>query len=141
MFLTTHGGVQFVAYEFLKEQFGSYHRAKKDSGGVMRRLELSLGYLAMGAVSKIIASTVTYPLQVVKSRLQQRSNAVEMTLTGEVATVKRNYRGVIDCVTKIWQREGIHGFFKGCLTNALRVAPSSAITFVVYESIMDAFSS
>jgi solute carrier family 25 (mitochondrial folate transporter), member 32 len=40
-------------------------------------------------------------------------------------------------VSKIWQQEGIAGFFKGVIPNAIRVAPSAAVTFVVYETVMD----
>lgn len=85
-----------------------------------------------------VASTVTYPIQLIKSRLQQRSENVQIsTTTGEIEVVKRDYKGVVDCIMKILHREGVFGFFKGCLPNALRVAPSAAITFVVYEGIMD----
>lgn len=34
------------------------------------------------------------------------------------------------------QREGLGGFYKGLVPNALRVAPQSAITFLVYESVL-----
>lgn len=88
-----------------------------------------------------IASTTTYPIQVVKSRLQQRSQAVELSeISGEIIVSKREYSGVLDCVGKILKNEGIGGFFKGCLTNAIRVAPSAAITFVVYEWVLDVLS-
>ena len=145
LFLVSHGGIQFVTYEFLKSQYAMYneaHRLKKSSGRnrgtVAERLRDSLGYLMMGAVSKFVASTATYPLQVIKSRLQQRSQVVEMSeSTGEVVVSKRNYAGVMDCVTKILKNEGVTGFFKGCITNAIRVAPSAAITFVTYEFILD----
>ena len=58
-------------------------------------------------------------------------------VSGEIIVTKREYSGVLDCVGKIWKNEGINGFFKGCLTNAIRVAPSAAITFVVYEWVLD----
>ena len=84
-----------------------------------------------------VASTVTYPLQVVKARLQQRSEIVELTAEGEVRVVKREYSGIRTALTKIWEKEGPSGFFKGCVPNAVRVAPSAAVTFVVYEAVMD----
>lgn len=52
--------------------------------------------------------------------------------------VERNYGGLIDTTRKIFTREGLAGFFKGCIPNAIRVAPGAALTFVVYESVMDA---
>lgn len=135
LLLTSHGGVQFVVYEALKKEFGDFKRARGGgngwgSGGVWERLRDSTGYLTMGAVSKIVASTTTYPLQVIKSRIQRRYDDVDKS---------REYRGVWDAVKRIWRHEGVHGFFKGCLPNAIRVAPSAAVTFLVYEGVMDAF--
>jgi len=148
LMLVSHGGVQFVSYEFLKEHFGTYTRAarsRKDEAGqerngTMEKLQDSLGYLAMGAVSKMIASTATYPLQVIKARLQQRNQSVELTEAGDLAVVRREYGGVADCVARIFRNEGPVGFFKGCIPNAVRVAPSAAITFVMYETVMDMLS-
>ncbi len=57
--------------------------------------------------------------------------------TGEIIVTKREYSGVMDCIGKIYKNEGIYGFFKGCVTNAMRVAPSAAITFVTYELVLD----
>ena len=34
------------------------------------------------------------------------------------------------------QREGLGGFYKGLAPNVLRVMPQSALTFLVYESVM-----
>mmetsp|Transcript_13434 Transcript_13434/g.19219 ORF Transcript_13434/g.19219 Transcript_13434/m.19219 type:complete len:378 (+) Transcript_13434:124-1257(+) len=152
LMLVSHGGVQFVVYEFLKSNFGtnsneSRHKIPKNSQGksssslsILNNLYNSIGYLTMGALSKIIASTTTYPLQVIKSRLQQRSHSIELSGLGDFKLVKREYAGLSDCVYRILEREGVYGFFKGCIPNALRVAPGAAITFVVYESVMDILS-
>lgn len=152
MMLVSHGGIQFVAYEFLKSHFANFTNSngrsnnkewrkgeRKGTGTpIGERLRDSCGYLVMGASSKFIASTITYPIQVVKARLQQRSQVVEFSeATGEIVVSKREYAGVVDCVTRIWRNEGIVGFFKGCVTNAIRVAPSAAITFVTYEFVLD----
>ena len=143
--LTSHGGVQFVVYEFLRQHF-HYARARRDEtadgemSSAMIRLEKSMGYLSMGAVAKIVASTVTYPLQVVKARMQQRSEVVELTSDGEVRVVQRKYPGIRAALKRILEKEGPSGFFKGCLPNAVRVAPSAAVTFLVYEAVMDFLS-
>jgi len=57
LLLTSHGGVQFVVYEFLKKHF-HYARAQRDIAegkrtSIMDRWEKSAGYLTMGAVAKM----------------------------------------------------------------------------------------
>lgn len=84
-----------------------------------------------------IASIATYPLQVIKARMQQRVDSVELTAEGEVSAVKRNYQGMIHTTQKILRREGAAGFFKGVVPNSIRVAPGAAVTFVVYEGVLD----
>ena len=84
-----------------------------------------------------IASTVTYPLQVIKARVQQRSKSLQLTSTGEVRLSRQKYVGFLSTTRQMWKAEGLGGFFKGCLTNAFRVAPGAAVTFVMYETVMD----
>lgn len=69
--------------------------------------------------------------------MQQRSHSLELTADGEIEAVKREYSGMIGTARKMWTQEGISGFFKGLIPTAVRVAPGAAITFVVYESILD----
>ena len=56
LLLTSHGGVQFVVYEYLRKHF-HYQRAKRDIRAdrppLINRLEQSLGYLTIGAISKM----------------------------------------------------------------------------------------
>ena len=56
LLLVSHGGVQFVVYEFMKRHF-HVSRAKRDPEierkPVTERLQLSVGYLTIGAVSKM----------------------------------------------------------------------------------------
>ena len=55
LMLVSHGGVQFVVYEFLKGHFGTYQKSsrKDNNSDVFTRLSDSLGYLTMGAISKM----------------------------------------------------------------------------------------
>lgn len=69
--------------------------------------------------------------------MQQRADALELTADGDVKAVRREYMGLADTTKRIWRNEGLSGFFKGVIPNAIRVAPGAAITFVVYEAVMD----
>lgn len=92
LFGVSHGAIQFMAYEQLK-----YYRGSQIGG----RSELSnFDYLYLSASSKIFAGSITYPYQVVRSRLQ--------TYDASAA-----YRSARDVVTQIWIREGVSGFYKG----------------------------
>ena len=117
LILVSHGALQFTFYEELKVYF---KKNFSDSEG-----GLSSGYvMAMGGISKIGASTATYPYQVVKTRLQARAHLASQ------------YSGTFDCMSKIVRTEGASALFKGIVPNWLKVAPSSAITFVVYEKLV-----
>ena len=118
LFLTSHGAVQFAVYEWLK--------TKVNEQGFVGGKQPAWASALIGGASKIIASTVTYPYQVIKSRIQQREASL-----GEV-----RYSGMFDCIVKTWRHEGVFGFLRGVVPNALKVAPSAALTFVVYEETL-----
>lgn len=61
-----------------------------------------------------------------RSRLQEQ---------GQARNTEVRYAGVIDCVNKVFRKEGLTGFYRGCATNLLRTTPSAVITFTSYEMI------
>ena len=115
LILTSHGTIQFFAYEYIKE----FVKNRREMG--------NFDPLWMGAAAKLVASTATYPYQLIKARIQQRQ-------VGDV-----RYDGILDCAKKIASREGYRGFYKGIAVNTIRVVPSSALIFFVYESIAKLF--
>ncbi|CAG8185521.1 unnamed protein product [Penicillium salamii] len=122
LFGVSHGALQFMAYEQLK-LFRS--RAKEaemlEQGDTVARGLGNVDFFAISSLSKVFAGSVTYPYQVIRSRLQ----------TYEARVI---YRGAFDVFSQIWAREGLAGFYKGLGPNLFRVLPSTWVTFLVYEN-------
>lgn len=111
LFGVSHGAFQFMAYEKLK----AYRTDQKKHG--LGTLDL----LGISGLSKVFAGCITYPYQVLRTRLQSYHAALV-------------YRGVWDVTRRIWRQEGITGFYKGLGPNLLRVLPGTWVTFLVYEN-------
>eukprot|EP00009_Paramoeba_aestuarina_P010312 CAMPEP_0201531374 /NCGR_PEP_ID=MMETSP0161_2-20130828/47439_1 /ASSEMBLY_ACC=CAM_ASM_000251 /TAXON_ID=180227 /ORGANISM="Neoparamoeba aestuarina, Strain SoJaBio B1-5/56/2" /LENGTH=365 /DNA_ID=CAMNT_0047934255 /DNA_START=126 /DNA_END=1223 /DNA_ORIENTATION=+ len=140
---TSHGAVHFMAYEevtyhmkrnetlhswtsppFLKIIAKDKPTPEKKPGEEEGDLELDSGhFMVAGALSKGFAVLATYPLQVARARLQLK-----------VDPGKDAYRSATDVALRVWREEGIRGFYRGVLVNICRVAPSGAITFLIYEN-------
>ena len=78
----SHGALQFMAYEYLKQKYIDRYSLPQD---------VKLGtveYLSFAALSKLFAASITYPYQVMRARLQDQYS---------------DYRGLWDVVGKTWR--------------------------------------
>ncbi|KAF9057329.1 mitochondrial carrier domain-containing protein [Panaeolus papilionaceus] len=123
----SNGAVQFVVYEKMKAWGFDRRRKQAERRGEQYDAQTdkltNLSYTLMSIGSKLAALSVTYPYQVVRSRIQQNDAQVHLFPTIP-ATIKRT-----------WQTEGFRGFFRGLAANCVRVLPGTCITFVVYENL------
>jgi solute carrier family 25 folate transporter 32 len=120
LIVTSHGAIQFMAYEEMKILYKNQYPHMNNPD--------ALSYIIMAASSKILATLITYPYQVIRARLQnQRHNEF--------------YHGCLDAIKKIYIREGYNGYYKGMSTNIIRVLPNTCVTFLVYETLSRCFSS
>ncbi|EFN56802.1 hypothetical protein CHLNCDRAFT_51574 [Chlorella variabilis] len=110
-----HVVIQFPLYESLKGRFAAQH--PHDGGDTLNLYELILA----SATSKMIASTATYPHEVVRSRMH-------IAGTGAFTGFARTCR-------QIMVEDGVPGFYRGCMTNLLRTTPAAAVTFTSFELI------
>ena len=80
--------------------------------------------LGLGAAAGLFAQTVCFPLDTIRRRMQ---------LPG------KTYSSVFNAFTTVAKNEGVHGFYRGIVPNALKVLPNNAIRFMVYDKLKSYF--
>lgn len=151
----THVAIQFPLYEYLKEKFVGLEMgetSEKAGGGVQE----TVGILAATLISKVCATSATYPHEVLRTRLQtqQRHFSPEGSHDGvsathhsqNVSTAKRvsnsdgsayrpRYQGVLQTFKVILRDEGWRAFYNGMGTNMIRAVPAAMTTIFTFETV------
>jgi len=113
----------FGTYQSLKSYFRKQHR--KESNQENQDVELSAGQLLLAScVAGSLAGGLDTPADGIKTRLQNGEG---------------KYSGVIDCVKKVYAKEGIAGMFRGCTARVLIISPFFGITMMTYELLQRFF--
>lgn len=126
LFGVSHGAVQFAVYEPAKRIYFARRRRRMEREGQSVEGPMKVtneATLLLSSVSKLVAGAVTYPYQVIRSRLQN-FNADE-----------RYGRGIRGVVRRTWTDEGLRGFYRGIVPGVIRVMPATWVTFLVYENM------
>ncbi|KAM1174476.1 hypothetical protein EV2_027766 [Malus domestica] len=127
LFLVSHGAIQFTAYEELRKIVVDFKSKKRRThSGSADTVLNSVDYAALGGSSKVAAILLSYPFQVIRSRLQQRPSSEGIP----------RYMDSWHVVRETARFEGIRGFYKGITPNLLKNVPASSITFIVYENVL-----
>ncbi|KAJ0491295.1 putative mitochondrial carrier protein [Helianthus annuus] len=112
-----YAGLKFYFYEEMKSNVPDNYRKH-----IMVKL-------ACGSVAGLLGQTFTYPLDVVRRQMQvQRLHASNGP----------EFKGTIGTLVMIVQKEGWKQLFSGLSINYLKVVPSVAIGFTVYD-VMKAY--
>lgn len=131
----SHVIIQFPLYERLK-LIGVKYCNTGDRNGEGRAHVNGPVVMAASSFSKLIASLITYPHEVLRTRLQTQTAAPRSDL-GRLDKLSVTYTGVASAAASIAKHDGLLGFYRGFGTNLIRTVPASAITLLSYEWLKD----
>jgi solute carrier family 25 folate transporter 32 len=109
-----HVMIQFPAYEAAKAALSERQGCAPDELGTS-------ALVAASSISKMVASVVTYPHEVVRARMHVEGSGP--------------FGGVGRICATVWAEARLAGFYRGCLANLVRTIPAAAITFTSFELI------
>ncbi|OQR97148.1 carrier superfamily protein [Achlya hypogyna] len=116
--IVPYAGVDLALFFTLKEAYMNKFEVAPSVGHV----------LVFGALSSTCGQIVSYPLQVVRTKLQAQG------MKGRHVV----YSGMRDCLVKIVQAHGVLGLYRGILPNFMKSVPAISISYAVFESVKNA---
>ncbi|KAK5114637.1 hypothetical protein LTR62_002210 [Meristemomyces frigidus] len=122
--------LQWVLYEQAKSSLRKRQVDLDRSGRtptIMDRVVQYTGQLTAAGGAKFFAALITYPHEVVRTRLRQ----APVDISGRV-----KYTGLWSCFVTVFREEGMAALYGGLVPHMLRVVPSAAIMFGVYEGVL-----
>lgn len=135
----THVAIQFPLYELFKKEFTGVEMGQqttKDGAGH------KVGILSATFLSKVFASVVTYPHEVLRTRLQTQTRrramekqSVNESVKGEATAETPRYQGILRTCRTILREEGWRAFYYGMGTNLLRAVPAAMTTMLTFETV------
>ncbi|KAJ2681591.1 Pyrimidine nucleotide transporter, mitochondrial [Coemansia sp. RSA 1285] len=132
----SESAIQWMIYEQLKRVLRSYSTAASANSRQQQHVQGShdraktaaewFEYFGAAATAKLLASVITYPHEVLRTRLRQPPD--------DRGVVK--YRGLTNTAKIIFAEEGLRGFYGGLTPHLLRTVPNAAIMFLSYELVL-----
>lgn len=119
--------VQYVLFEWLlarvrdaRVKAGRKGAAVAPTGGQV---------FLIGALAKLGATVMTYPLLLVKSRLMSQS---------KIDSAEMQYSGTVDALVRIYKQDGLAGFYAGLRAKIVQSVLAAAILFYIREEVYGA---
>ncbi|XP_051776661.1 calcium-binding mitochondrial carrier protein SCaMC-3-like isoform X1 [Erpetoichthys calabaricus] len=112
-----YAGIDLAVYETLKNTWlQNYSQTSPDPGVLV--------LLACGTASSTCGQLASYPLALVRTRMQAQAS-----LEGEPQL------SMVGLFRQIVSREGVFGLYRGIAPNFMKVIPAVSISYVVYENM------
>lgn len=116
LLLTINPAIQFSVYEAIKRYLTKVYGAEKPS---------VFYFFFLGALSKLISTCITYPLQLVQTKMRH----------GNKSTEQRQEVGTIEMIFQILKAKGIKGLYLGLEAKLWQTVLTAALMFMAYEKI------
>ncbi|KAG2627781.1 peroxisomal adenine nucleotide carrier 1-like [Panicum virgatum] len=133
--LTCNPSIQYTVFDQLKQRI--IQRQRRKNGGSAddnSRVALSaFSAFLLGAVSKSIATVLTYPL--IRCKVMIQAADPDEDDESERPSKSRAPKTMLGALHAIWSKEGIPGFFKGLHAQILKTVLSSALLLMIKEKI------
>ena len=110
-----YAGVDLMINSMIRESAVTYYSEKDEEPGIVV-------LLGTGMVSSTCAMTISYPLNLVRTRLQASGMPHAYC-----------YNGPIDCFQSIFRANGMRGLYRGFAANLSKVLPATSISYAVYD--------
>ncbi|XP_022849135.1 peroxisomal nicotinamide adenine dinucleotide carrier-like isoform X2 [Olea europaea var. sylvestris] len=134
LIMVCNPSIQFMIYEtslkYLRAKRATWKQHLKDITALEKFLEVQI--FLLGALAKLGATVSTYPLLVVKSRLQAKQEIGGNTLL--------RYSGTLDAIVKMIHYEGLGCFYKGMSTKIVQSVFAASVLFMIKEELVKAFA-
>ncbi|CAH1101508.1 unnamed protein product [Psylliodes chrysocephalus] len=111
-----YAGIDLAVYETLKKKYFMTHSSNEQPSFWM--------LLACGSASSTLGQMCSYPLALIRTRLQ--AQVVHRTIDPSSATMTGVFRTIME-------KEGVFGLYRGITPNFIKVMPAVSISYVVYE--------
>lgn len=130
LLLTSNPSIQFTVFDQLKQRLLKKKQDEAGNGSSAVVLSAFTAFL-LGAISKSVATVLTYPAIRCKVMIQ----AVDSDENGSIRGRPKSRKTISGIMYAIWRREGVFGFFKGLEAQILKTVLSSALLLMIKEKI------
>jgi len=129
-----YAGMSFLTHDTIGDLFrhealarytviSSGRQDRRTTGNTHRRAQLAApAELISGAIAGLVSQTASYPLEVIRRRMQ---------VGGAIGDGHR--LSISETARRIWLERGWRGFFVGLTIGYIKVVPMAATSFYVYE--------
>ncbi|PIN16527.1 putative mitochondrial carrier protein [Handroanthus impetiginosus] len=132
LLLTTNPSIQYTVFDQLKQRLLKVNiKKRKDEVSSSPEALSAFSAFVLGAVSKCIATCLTYPA--IRCKVMIQSAKTDENEEGKPQPKSR--KTVSGTLYSIWEREGILGFFKGLQAQMLKTVLTSALLLMIKEKI------